>query len=272
MHVLDQLVNVSDSTRPRCSCINNCMVHHPILHHVSATSPGLFYRDTMQSMKHLMIAHRGDTNNFPENTPTAFASAFSSGADGVELDIQEQDGEIIVVHNYLYDKTKSYPRLVDILKQFAGKGRLEIEVKSLDLRFLDPLETLLKPYSGADIELTTSVAGLVNHLRSTFKDFLIGVIFQEREFEDWMTEEDFVTTKVTKLMQLYGADVAHAPYRVIHSAFVNSLHDLGMKVHVHIPRQPMADQLEIYNRLGQLGVDQSTFDDIDMLTKINGKQ
>ena len=35
----------------------------------------------------LIITHRGDTQNAPENTVAAFESAIAQGADGVELDI-----------------------------------------------------------------------------------------------------------------------------------------------------------------------------------------
>ena len=84
----------------------------------------------------MLIAHRGDTNHFPENTIAAFSSAFHNGADGIELDVQERAGEMIVVHNYLYDKTKAYPNLEEVLTHFADKGRLEIEIKSLDLKFI----------------------------------------------------------------------------------------------------------------------------------------
>lgn len=216
----------------------------------------------------MLIAHRGDTNHFPENTIAAFSSAFHNGADGIELDVQERAGEMIVVHNYLYDKTKAYPNLEEVLTHFADKGRLEIEIKSLDLKFIEPLEKALKPYLGADIELTTSVSGLVSYMTTSFKDFLIGVIFRDLEFEDWMKEDDFNTTKIMKMMQLYKADIAHIPLRVVHPGLVKSLHQQGMKVHVHIHRQPMAKQVEIYRRLKQYMIDQSTFDDIDLLAEL----
>jgi glycerophosphoryl diester phosphodiesterase len=219
-------------------------------------------------MEHLLIAHRGDTENFEENTIEAFASAFENGADGIELDIQERAGELIVVHNYLYDKTKTYPKLDTVLEEFAPKGRLEIEIKSLDLGFIEPLKKSLGAYSGANIELTTSVVGLVNHLRSTFQNAVIGVIFQDCEFEEWMAEDNFTVTKIIKLMQLYGANIAHIPSRIVDATLIEAIHDQNMKAHVHIPRQPMNEQLRTYLHLREIGVDQSTFDDINLLTSI----
>jgi glycerophosphoryl diester phosphodiesterase len=42
----------------------------------------------------LVIAHRGDMVNAPENTLAAFASALAQGVDGIELDVHlTADGE-----------------------------------------------------------------------------------------------------------------------------------------------------------------------------------
>jgi glycerophosphoryl diester phosphodiesterase len=47
-----------------------------------------------------IIAHRGDSIAFPENTAVAFRSAWAKGADGVELDVQlSADGELVVFHD-----------------------------------------------------------------------------------------------------------------------------------------------------------------------------
>ena len=60
-------------------------------------------------MKPLIIAHRGDTVNYPENTIEAFKSAFDKGADGIELDVHlDKNKNVIVVHDYEFDKNKKY--------------------------------------------------------------------------------------------------------------------------------------------------------------------
>ena len=107
-------------------------------------------------MKPLIIAHRGDTINFPENTIKAFESAFKKGADGVELDVHlDQNENVIVVHDYSFDINKKYPFLKDVLKQFGQKGRLEIEIKSLNPIFIGnkdiKLILLKKPYQQGHI-------------------------------------------------------------------------------------------------------------------------
>ncbi len=48
----------------------------------------------------LIIAHRGDVSNAPENTLPAFQSAYDSGADGVELDVRlTRDDRLVVFHD-----------------------------------------------------------------------------------------------------------------------------------------------------------------------------
>jgi glycerophosphoryl diester phosphodiesterase len=54
----------------------------------------------------LVIAHRGDSANRPENTLAAFASALELGAELVELDIQlTRDGHVVVIHDPVLDRT-----------------------------------------------------------------------------------------------------------------------------------------------------------------------
>ncbi len=61
----------------------------------------------------LVIAHRGDSSAAPENTLSAFSSALSSGADGVELDVRlTRDEQLIVFHDRLLNRTSNGKGLV----------------------------------------------------------------------------------------------------------------------------------------------------------------
>jgi glycerophosphoryl diester phosphodiesterase len=56
----------------------------------------------------LIIAHRGDSANWPENTLPAFRAALDVGADLIELDVQmTRDGEVVVIHDPVLDRTTS---------------------------------------------------------------------------------------------------------------------------------------------------------------------
>ena len=54
----------------------------------------------------LIIAHRGDVTNAPENTISAFKSAVELGADGIELDVRlTKDEKLVVFHDRRLERT-----------------------------------------------------------------------------------------------------------------------------------------------------------------------
>lgn len=54
----------------------------------------------------MVMGHRGDSVNAPENTIPAFLSAYENGADAVELDVQmTRDGELIILHDSSLTRT-----------------------------------------------------------------------------------------------------------------------------------------------------------------------
>jgi glycerophosphoryl diester phosphodiesterase len=57
-------------------------------------------------MAPLIIGHRGDSWDYPENTLAAFRAAVAQGADLVELDVQlSRDGSVLVIHDATLDRT-----------------------------------------------------------------------------------------------------------------------------------------------------------------------
>jgi glycerophosphoryl diester phosphodiesterase len=53
-----------------------------------------------------ILAHRGFSAGFPENTMKAFVEANKAGADGIEIDVQlTKDGEVVVIHDEKVDRT-----------------------------------------------------------------------------------------------------------------------------------------------------------------------
>ncbi len=220
--------------------------------------------------KPLLIAHRGDRINYPENTLEAFRSAFDKGADGVEMDIQLINGSIVIVHDYLIDHSKKYPLLKDVLRQFATRGRLELEIKAFTDEILSQLATLLDTYNPKDIELTTSEIPLVPYMVKKFPKTNIGAIFNECTYKEWMTEEVFLN-KVIGAMKLLGASVAHIanlPGQMLTTSLVATIHKHSYKVHYHIGKVDMEEQLRLYSLLKTIGVDQFTFDDIGLIAEL----
>ncbi len=211
-----------------------------------------------------MIAHRGDTVNFPENTIAAFESAFEKGADGIELDVHlDKNGNVIVVHDYLFDENKKYPFLEDVLKQFGQKGRLEIEIKSLDPKCVTEVGKLIKKYNPKDFEITSSVLPLFHYIKKEFPDEKIGLIFDEKLLSEWMTKE-FIEKLFLSYMKLTGANVFHISLDYWSKNLVNLMHKNDFLTHVHLKNWG----IDKYREAVDLGIDQITTDDINLIKKI----
>ena len=65
----------------------------------------------------LVVAHRGDSGEFPENTVPAFRSAVKKSADLVELDFRESsDGVLFCFHDGTLDRTTDVRRRLERMK------------------------------------------------------------------------------------------------------------------------------------------------------------
>lgn len=73
----------------------------------------------------LIVAHRGDSADFPENTRAAFAAALAAGVDGIELDVRlSRDGIPLICHD-------------DTLARFGGTTRSLRKLSAAQIRAVD---------------------------------------------------------------------------------------------------------------------------------------
>ncbi len=215
-------------------------------------------------VKPLIIAHRGDTINYPENTIEAFSSAFKRGAGGIEFDLHlDKKGNVIVVHNYLFDENKKYPLFKDVLKLFGQKGRLEIEIKSLDPKCIIKVSELIEIYKPKNFEITSSILPLFPYIKGEFPKAKIGLIFKESLIESWMTK-DFIKEFVLSFMKLTGANVLHLPFEYYTPNIVKLMHANGFLSHAYLKSWGV----DKFRKAEKLGIDQCTTDDINLLKKI----
>jgi glycerophosphoryl diester phosphodiesterase len=91
----------------------------------------------------LVLAHRGASTSFPENTIRAFAAAGEQGADGVELDVRRTadgalavrhdpglpDGRLVVATDRA-DLPEDVPLLEAALEACAGLALVNVEIKN----------------------------------------------------------------------------------------------------------------------------------------------
>src|SRR5476649_362943 len=106
------------------------------------------------SRRPLIIAHRGFSSRYLENTLASVNAALQLGVDFVEVDVQEtRDGELIVFHDYRLNRicgargrvrhktlmeiqqlNPQIPTLREVLTACRGRARVLIEIKGADPR------------------------------------------------------------------------------------------------------------------------------------------
>ncbi|WP_396185814.1 glycerophosphodiester phosphodiesterase family protein [Flavobacterium sp.] len=83
----------------------------------------------------LVIAHRGDWRNFPENSLEGFSSAIDMGVDIIEMDVAKtKDNQLVIMHDKTLDRTTNGKGLVsdwtlDSLRKLYLKDGMGIETK-----------------------------------------------------------------------------------------------------------------------------------------------
>lgn len=123
----------------------------------------------------LVIAHRGDSHAFRENTVAAVEAAVICGADAVEVDVQlAADGTLVAVHDDTFERLWGDPRPMAAMtwEQIARLGEGEVRVP----RLADLLEISLS--SGIPLVLdqkhpvaAMAAARLVDRMRATATAF-----------------------------------------------------------------------------------------------------
>lgn len=86
-----------------------------------------------------VIAHRGFSGSYPENTMLAYEKAVEAGSDGIEMDIHlSRDGQVVIMHDADLSRTTNGSGLIqnytvaqlkelDASAEFTGKyGRVQI--------------------------------------------------------------------------------------------------------------------------------------------------
>lgn len=113
------------------------------------TAPLAVPLEAQRSTRPLVIAHRGSSSLAPQNTLAAFESAWRSGADSIEIDIQlDADGAPVVIHDDTVDATTN------------GSGAVA-EMHSDELRRLDAGSWFSPAYAGQRIPTFDEVLELL---------------------------------------------------------------------------------------------------------------
>lgn len=160
----------------------------------------------------ILLAHRGDLANAPENTLPSFSQAIRKGADGVELDAKlTADGHVIVIHDPTVDRTTD------------GKGKVASFTLEA-IRRLDAGAWFDSQFTGTRIPLLEEVFETVG------RDKLINI-----ELTNYSTPKDGLTSKVCELIQRHNN-----AEQIIFSSFFPSNLKIAGRLLPQVPRGLLA--------------------------------
>ena len=164
----------------------------------------------------IVVAHRGDWRNFPENSLEAIDNAIKMGVDIVELDVKRtKDGELILMHDRTLDRTTTGKGLVsentlsDIRKLnlrngcnirtihkvptleealLHAKGKIMINLDQADLYF-DQIYELMKK-TGTTKQIIMKGRKPVAEVKKQFGSYLEDVIYMpiEKQIEAFIKD------------------------------------------------------------------------------------
>jgi glycerophosphoryl diester phosphodiesterase len=207
-----------------------------------------------------VIAHRGYSKKFPENTLLAFEEALKIGADAIELDVHfSRDHQLIVHHDYdlahpsggkgllpqtdaVYIKAldagswfnsafseERIPFLGEVFEKLGKRTEYELELKGFTEEFVQAVLQLAQHYDVLrHIEFTSPHAYLLTTLKRLCPQAKVGMFVAPPP--EWM-DQNLWQEITTRHALLGGVDLVHIPIELLNEAFVEKLHEHGLGVH-----------------------------------------
>ena len=213
----------------------------------------------------LIFAHRGASGVEPENTLRAIKSALDANVDGIEIDIYEVDGVLLVIHDRWLHRTTSgtgqifqhdyehlrtldagkgeaIPTLDEVFSLVAGQCKINIELKGIN--------NISLLYSYIDNAVNNKSLIIEDILISSFNHRLLYIINQQRpEFAIGALTACY-PLDYAKFAEQLNAYSVHLDVDFISKHFVSDAHQRGLKVFVYT-----VDELEDIKAMKALGVD-----------------
>lgn len=213
----------------------------------------------------LIFAHRGASGVEPENTLRAIKAALDANVDGIEIDIHEVDGKLLVIHDRWLHRTTSgtgqitqhdyehlrtldagqgeiIPTLDEVFSLVAGQCRINLELKSIN--------NISLLYSYIDGAVNNKHLKIDDVLISSFNHRLLYIINQQRpEFAIGALTACY-PLDYAKFAEQLNAYSVHLDVNFISKHFVSDAHYRGLKVFVYT-----VDEFEDIETMKALGVD-----------------
>ncbi|SNY52730.1 glycerophosphoryl diester phosphodiesterase [Arsukibacterium tuosuense] len=212
-----------------------------------------------------IIAHRGASGEYPENTLLAIEQATVQGADAVEIDVFAVQGELIVIHDHHLARTTNGTgsiyqySLAKLMQLDAGQGQriptlwqvLELTHNkcwlNIELKGDDTVAPLLALLNKAEQQLGFDLESLVI---SSFNHHLLSAIKQQQPQLRLGALTASLPLDYAAFASTLQAYSVHCDVSFINQAFVDDAKARDLKVFVYTVDQP--DDIQ---RLKAYGVD-----------------
>jgi glycerophosphoryl diester phosphodiesterase len=214
----------------------------------------------------LCIGHRGACGHEPENTLRSIRRALEMGVDGIEIDVQRVEDELVVFHDsklnrttngrgYLRRQTFAYvrsldagageriPTLREVTDEIAARAFLNIELKG----------------KGTARPVAELVGNLIAHQGWTPQHFIVSS-FLRKELREFRVAADpripvgVLLARPTRFWlrtaRLLRASAVHPPLQFTGARLVEKAHRHGLKVYVYTVNTAAAAE-----RMRKIGVD-----------------
>jgi glycerophosphoryl diester phosphodiesterase len=124
-----------------------------------------------------IVAHRGASQEAPENTLAAFAKAIEIGADMIEFDVRRaSDGRLVVSHDPVRKRASELPTLEETLRVTQGRIQLDVELKEPGCE-QDAIDLLLRYFPPSGFCITSFLAPTLREVRAIHPGIRTGLIF-----------------------------------------------------------------------------------------------
>lgn len=207
-----------------------------------------------------IVAHRGISNEAPENTLLAFQLAVDLGADAVEMDVRLTADRVPVIYHYFYleeltplagpifkytakelrqvrvaskarpENSEPIPTLREIMETIGGKIGLEIELKGPEPECADIVAGILRDYQHIwdMIEITSFEPSLLQRIHEVYPGLATDLLYPRSE--PWM-KLDIVAYQAFHHARLAGARAVHLHPSQLSKDVASFIRTHGVEIH-----------------------------------------
>lgn len=219
-----------------------------------------------------IIAHRGYSGQFPENTMSAFAGALDIGADYVELDVQmTKDGQIVVCHDdnlqrvagvdgRIGDYTQEELSAFDVgswLSPGFSQERIPLLSQVLELLLDSDMKVYLELKDIGETEgFEEAVVDIVKQSgmekRCVFASFRYEYLAHIKEIDGNLPVLYNTTSGKTTLVEEFPAEYYGVSVEAVTADTVRTIHESGRRIFVWTVNTP--EQIDNVRRMGADGI------------------